>query len=115
MAISIIGEFRVGEDLALALDVLEGQAQQAAAVTAAIKPALVDENRLALDDDAPSVTMAVAPQSDPAGGWTISLTAVQTAGLAPGLYGIDARIDVAGGVVLTQRTAFVSLTRAALA
>jgi hypothetical protein len=68
-----------------------------------------------LDDDAAAIVLAAAPQADAGAGWTISLADAQSAPLAPGLYGIDARLTVAGGIVITEQTAFISLTRAALA
>ena len=51
----------------------------------------------------------------PGAGWTIALPGAQSAQLEPGLYGIDARLTVAGGIVITEQTAFISLTRAAVA
>jgi len=115
MTIGLIGEFRVGEDIVLALDATDGDAAAVSAITAALKPAWMPDNRLQLRDDAPAVAMTVSPQAETAAGWTISLPAAQSAVLAPGLYGIDARLVVSGGVVITARTAFVSLTQAALA
>jgi len=114
MTQGIIGQFRIGEDMVLALDAVSGDPAAASAVTAAIRPAFVGDNRLVLDPNALPLGMAVASQADPAAGWTVSLPAAQTAVLAPGLYGIDARLSVGGGVEITDRTAFVSLTRAAL-
>lgn len=114
MTQGIIGEFRIGEDVILALDAVSGDPSTVAAIAAAIKPAFVGDNRLALRDEADALAMAVAPQADPADGWTLSLSAAQSAALAPGLYGIDARLTIGGGVEITEPTAFVSLTRAAL-
>lgn len=109
----IIGEFRLGEDLAVALDATAGDPAEVTAVTARMQPAQVCANRLALDHEAPGVALAVAARG--AEGWTLSLPAAATAVLPPGLYGIDARLAFAGGVEITERTAFVALSRAALA
>lgn len=115
MTNGIIGEFRIGEDVAVALDAVDGNTATVTAITAAMKPALVGDNRLMLDDKAAPTTLSATPQVVASDGWTIALPGTQSALLAPGLYGIDARLSVAGGVVITEQTAFISLTRAALA
>ena len=115
MSMGILGEFRVGEDVAIALDAVDGNAATVTAIGAAMKPALVGDNRLMLDDAATAIALAVTPQAAPGAGWTITLPAAQSVLFEPGLYGIDARLTVAGGVEITEQTAFVSLTRAALA
>ena len=114
MGNGILGEFRVGEDIAIALDAIAGDAAQVSAISVAMKPALVGDNRLMLDDDAVAIGLTASSQTAPAAGWTIALPGAQTALLEPGLYGIDARLTVAGGIVITEQSAFVSLTRAAL-
>lgn len=115
MGMGILGEFRIGEDIAIALDAVEGDPATVTAISAAMKPALVGDNRLILDDDDDATILTATPQATPGAGWTITVSAAQSAVLEPGLYGIDARLSVAGGIEITDRTAFVSLTRAALA
>ena len=115
MSIGKLGEFRIGEDIAIALDAISGDVAAVTAIGVAMKPALVGDNRLMLDDAAAAIPLSAAPQAVAGAGWTIALAGAQTALLEPGLYGIDARLIVAGGVVITEQTAFVSLTRAALA
>ena len=110
---AIIGEFRLGEDLAVALDAASGDTALVTALTARMKPARVASNRLGLDDDAPGIALEIASRG--ADGWTLSLTAAATAALAPGLYGIDARLAFAGATEITEQTAFVSLSKAAVA
>ena len=114
MTLGILGEFRIGEDIAIALDAVSGSAAAVTAISVAMKPALVGDNRLVLDDAAAPVTLTAAPQATPAAGWTITLPGAQSAALQSGLYGIDARLTVAGGIVITEQTGFISLTRAAL-
>ncbi len=109
----IIGEFRVGEDIAVALDAAVGDPTTVSAISARMKPAKVLGNRLSLDDNAAAIDLAVTVQG-PAG-WLISLDHTASASLAPGIYGIDAKLIVAGGVEMTEQTAFVSVTRAAVA
>ena len=114
MTFGILGEFRIGEDIAVALDAVSGATGSVGALAVAMKPALVGDNRLMLDDNAAAIVLTAYPQTVPAAGWTIVLSGAQSATLAPGLYGIDARLTIAGGIVITEPTAFVSLTRAAL-
>lgn len=109
--IGLIGEFRVGEDIALALEVADGDASLVSAITAAMKPAKIMANRPVLDEAAPATALTVA--AEPAG-WTVSLPSAASAGLTPGIYGIDARLEVAGGVEITEQTAFIALSEGAL-
>ena len=115
MSTGILGEFRIGEDIAIALDAISGDVAAVTAIGVAMKPALVGDNRLMLDDEAVATALSTAAQAAPDAGWTISLPGAQSALLLPGLYGIDARLTVAGGAIITEQTAFISLTRAALA
>lgn len=109
----VIGEFRIGEDIAIALDAVAGDTASVSGVTASMKPARAVANRLVLDDAAPPLPLVVKPRG--AQGWTLSLAAAASSGLDPGLYGIDARLAFPGGVEITERTAFIALSRAALA
>jgi hypothetical protein len=108
----IIGEFRIGEDIALALEPAAGDPLTVTGITARMKPALVSGNRLALDDTAAGTAMQVASQG--AEGWVLSLDHGATAALAAGLYGIDARLVFADAVEITEQSAFIALSRAAL-
>ena len=114
MTFGILGEFRIGEDIGVALDAVTGSTAGVTAISVAMKPALVGDNRLILDSSAPAVVLIASPQAPPTAGWIIALSGAQSAALEPGLYGIDARLTVAGGIVITEQTAFISLTRAAL-
>lgn len=109
----IIGSFRLGEDLAVALDAISGDAATVTAITARMKPATVAANRFVLDDGAAAIDLAVTSRG--AAGWTVSLDHAATAGLAAGIYGIDARLALTGAVEMTEQTAFVALTQAAVA
>ena len=111
----IIGEFRIGEDLAVALDVTAGDPATVTAISAKMKPTLVSTSRLVLDEAAAAITLSVAPQSPASAGWTIALGAAQSAALAPGVYGIDARLTIGASVEMTDQSAFISLTKAAVA
>jgi len=108
---TVIGEFRIGEDIGVALQVAAGNPAQVAQIVAAMKPARIVANRPVLDDAAESIPLNVAAED---AGWTLTLPSTATAGLEPGIYGIDARLEVAGGVEITERSAFISLSLGAL-
>ena len=109
----IIGSFRIGEDVSVALDALTGDPATITAISARMKPAKVTANRLVLDDSASAITMQVAAQG--AEGWVVALSHTATAGLAPGIYGIDARLTIGGAVEMTEQTGFIAMTQAAVA
>jgi hypothetical protein len=109
----IMGEFRVGEDIAVALDATAGDPTTVSAISASMKPAKVLGNRLVLDDSANAISLTVMAQG--LAGWLISLDHTASASLTPGIYGIDAKMTVASGVEMTEQTAFVSVSRAAVA
>lgn len=108
----ILGTFRIGEDIAVALDAVAGEAAAVNEIAAAMKPARVTANRLVLDDAATAVPLVVASRG--AAGWTLSLPADTTATLEAGLYGIDARLAFASGTEITETTAFIAFSRAAV-
>ncbi len=108
-----IGTFRIGEDIAVALDAIEGDTTLVTAIIARMKPAKVVANRLVLDNSATGLAMTVSSQG-PAG-WLVSLPAAASAGLAAGVYGIDARLSLPGAVEMTEQSGFISLSQAAVA
>jgi hypothetical protein len=108
---SLIGEFRVGEDIGVALEVAQGEMALVSAISAAMKPARIAANRPVLDESAAAIALDVAADAT---GWTLSLPSAVTATLDPGIYGIDARLEIAGGVEITDRTAFISLSAGAI-
>ena len=109
----IIGSFRIGEDVSVALDALSGNPATVTAITAKMKPARVTANRIILDDAAAGIALQVAAQGT--AGWIVSLPYTATASLAAGVYGIDARLTIASGVEMTEQTGFIALTQAAVA
>lgn len=108
----IIGEFRIGEDIAIALDATEGDTAEVTAISAMMKPAQATANRLVLDNAASAITMSVAAQSPASAGWTLTLDSAQSSLLSPGVYGIDARIEIGSVVEMTDQSAFISLSKA---
>ena len=109
----IIGSFRIGEDIAVALDATAGDPATVTAITARMKPARVTANRIVLDDSAAGIAMTVTAQGNT--GWIVSLPNATTAGLAAGIYGIDARLTIASAVEMTEQSGFISLSQAAVA
>lgn len=109
----IIGSFRIGEDVSVALDALTGDPATVTAISAKMKPAKVTSNRIVLDDSATAMDMQVTALG--AEGWIVSLSHTATAGLTAGVYGIDARLTISGAVEMTEQTGFIALTQAAVA
>jgi hypothetical protein len=109
----IIGSFRIGEDVSVALDALTGDPATVTAISAAMKPAKVTANRIVLDDSATAISMQVTAQG--VEGWLATLSHTVTTGLAPGIYGIDARLTIGGAVEMTEQTGFIAMTQAAVA
>ncbi len=110
-----IGNFRIGEDIAVALDAIEGDTGLVTAIIARMKPAIVLQNRQVLDDAAAGIAMTVTSTSQGPAGWVISLPAAATAGLTAGIYGIDARLTLSGAVEMTDQSGFIALSQAAVA
>ena len=108
-----IANFCIGEDIAVALDAIEGDTGLVTAIIARMKPAIVLQNRQVLDDAAAGIAMTVTSQG-PAG-WLVSLPAAATAGLTAGIYGIDARLTLSGAVEMTDQSGFIALSQAAVA
>ncbi len=111
----IIGEFRLGEDIAIALDAISGDPATVTGLSAAMKPALIAGNRMVLDDAAAGIAMTVAPQTPASAGWIISLANGATSALTAGVYGIDAKLTLSSSVEITEQSAFVRLSRATVA
>ncbi len=99
--------FQRGETILLALDAVDGDPALVTSITANIKA--VPAGRTMAPASAPVVaSFAIANRAAtgaiPAG-WTLSLSAAQSAGLAPGAYVADARLTVADGVIITDPVA----------
>lgn len=109
----IIGSFRIGEDVSVALDALTGDPATVTVITAQMKPAKVTANRIVLDDSATAIAMQVIPQGT--AGWIVTLGHGSTAGLAAGIYGIDAKLTIGSAIEMTEQTGFIALTQAAVA
>ena len=109
----IIGSFRIGEDVSVALDALTGDPASVTAISARMKPAKVTANRIVLDDSASAMNMQVTARGTE--GWIVTLSHTDTASLTSGIYGIDAKLTIAGAIEMTEQTGFIALTQAAVA
>ena len=99
--------FQRGETILLALDAVMGDPGEVTAMTAHMKA--VPPGRSGVDATTPvaaafSVSSRPAQGSLPAG-WTLTIDAATSAGLAAGSYLADSRLNVASGVVITESIA----------
>jgi hypothetical protein len=99
--------FQRGETISLALDAVSGDPLTVSAIAAQIKA--VPPGRTSVPAGSPvaaafTITARTAAGDVPAG-WTLTIPATASAGLAAGAYLTDARLEVAGGVVVTDSVA----------
>jgi hypothetical protein len=93
--------FQRGETVSLALDAVQGDPLTVSSVTAALKP--LSAGRTMVDPGtAVAANFVVANRPD---GWTLTISAAQSAGLAAGTYLADAKLIVAGQVTITEPVA----------
>ena len=99
--------YQRGETISLALDAVTGDPALVTAISAAMKA--VPPGRSEAPVSAPvaasfAVTRRPASGDQPAG-WTLTVPALVSASLSPGAYIADARLEVAGGVIVTDSVA----------
>lgn len=94
---------RRGETLTILLDDMDGIADTVASVEAHLRPGTIAPARPFAAEDAVAV-FTVAPRAaediDDVAGWSLTLSAATTDGLALGSYVVDARILFEGGTEL---------------
>lgn len=116
---SIIGTFRVGEDIAVALDIASGTAPEGLTVSAAMKRGRMPGGVFEPASNATAITCSVSPRAasgEIPAGWDLTVSAAVTADLQPGVYGIDAQFTGDGGAIdITDTTAVIRLTRSVVA
>jgi hypothetical protein len=99
--------FQRGETVSLALDAVTGDPLSVTSISAVMKA--VPPGRTGVPDGAPvATTFSVSPrtaQGDIPPGWTLSIAAATSAALSPGAYLADARLEIAGGVIVTEPVA----------
>jgi hypothetical protein len=99
--------FQRGETIVLALDAVSGDPQTVDAITAHLKalpPGRTVVPALAQVAASFTISSRAATGEIPAG-WTLTIPAATSAGLPAGAYVADARIEVGGGVVMTDSVA----------
>lgn len=114
----VIGTFRIGEDITIALDVVSGSTEDVLSVSASITRARPNIPSFQVDASFTPIALTVAPRAATEtipSGWNITMPAASTANLSPGTYGIDAKIVFTSGAVqITSTTALISVTKGAL-
>jgi hypothetical protein len=99
--------FQRGETVSLALDAVTGDPLSVTSISAVMKA--VPPGRTGAPSGTPvAATFSVSPrtvQGDIPPGWTLSIAAATSAALSPGAYLADARLEIAGGVIVTEPVA----------
>ncbi|HMT43202.1 MAG TPA: hypothetical protein PKA59_01530 [Chakrabartia sp.] len=99
--------FQRGETISLALDALEGDPASVTTLSAQLKA--VPPGRTSVPAGEPVAAQftisARAATAETSAGWTLVIPAATSAGLSPGLYHADARLNLAAGVVVTEPVA----------
>ena len=96
--------YQRGETISLALDALSGGSASVTAISAQLKA--VAPGRMHVSPEAPvAANFVISPRAAadalPAG-WTLTIAPAVSATLSAGFYAADARIEIAGGVVITD-------------
>ncbi len=111
-------QFRLGEDLAVCLDVMDGEFSSVTAISGRLRRVMSGCGKDEFDPMDQGRSMLVFQQQVAPGGlpgWLFLLPAAETAGLSPGDYGVDARMVLAGGALaVTRKSAYISLTDGAV-
>lgn len=102
-------EFDRGETISLAIDAPTGDVGLVTAFSAKMKAVPWGQTEpLPTDPVAAEFAVAAYPAAgDEPAGWTLTIAAGVSAGLAPGTYHADAKVTVAGGVIISDPVAIV--------
>jgi hypothetical protein len=99
--------YQRGETISLALDVVTGDPLSVTGINAAMKA--VAPGRTSVNAGAPvAAVFAISPraaQGDIPPGWNLTIDATTSGALGVGNYLADAKLTVAGGVVITESVA----------
>jgi hypothetical protein len=99
--------FQRGETISLALDAVSGDPLSVTAIDAAMKAVL--PGRTSIHAGAPVAAAFVITPRPATGsippGWTLTIPALVSAALGAGSYLADARLEMAGGVIVTETVA----------
>ncbi len=99
--------YQRGETISIALDTVTGDPLTVTAISAVMKS--VPPGRTGVPDGAPvAASFSISPRAavgDIPPGWTLSIDAMTSSMLTAGNYLADARLEVAGGVIVTEPVA----------
>jgi hypothetical protein len=99
--------YQRGETISLALDAVTGDPLVVTAIAAAMK--MLAPGRTSVSAGTPvAAAFAISPraaQGDIPPGWNLTVDAAASAALTAGSYLADARLEVGGGVVITESVA----------
>jgi hypothetical protein len=99
--------FQRGETISLGLDALTGDPLTVSAISAGMKA--VAPGRTSVAETQPvAAVFSIFPRAasgDIPAGWTLTIPAATSAMLVPGSYLADARIEIAGTVIVTETVA----------
>jgi hypothetical protein len=99
--------FQRGETVSLALDALVGDPLTVSAISARVKAVAPGRTGVSAVDPVAAV-FNIVPRTATTGiaaGWTLTIPAAVSATLPAGSYLADARIEIGGGVVITESVA----------
>jgi hypothetical protein len=99
--------FQRGETISLALDAVTGDPLTVTGISVVMKA--IPPGRTGVSQDTPvAANFSISPRAaagDIPPGWTLTIDAATSAMLPPGAYLADARLEVAGGVIVTDPVA----------
>lgn len=114
----IIARYRIGEDAALAFDAIDIDVSTVTILAVGMVQVLRNGGVYAIPEGRTpmplTVTTRAADDTNP-GGWTFALAASDTALLTPGVYAVDAKFSLGGSTDITETSALIEFTRAAVA
>jgi hypothetical protein len=94
-------KFRRGATIRVALEAVSGDPLTVTGITAEMRPRLND-GTLKPDGEISCTAVYYPPSGNYAPGWHVTATAVQSAALEPGEYGITAALSIGADVIITD-------------
>jgi hypothetical protein len=108
----ILDDFRVGSDLRILLGVV-GADPATVTITAAMRKIATGQNGFEPGSVAITLTTALnaAPTTIAPAGFYLSCSHTVTATLPPGVYAIDARLEIPGSTEITKQAGLIRLSQ----
>ena len=111
-------QFRIGEDIPVCLDVMDGDIANVTAIAARLRRAVHGCDQAGfdpLDRGRDMLVFQMPPVAGVSPGWLLVLPASVSGTLSAGDYGIDARLMIAGvTAAITRKSAAITLTDGAV-